>query len=228
MHPAIFLGLTLAAGCAIVLWQRSRAGELEDPAGVADVPSSSSADPGQDAHPIASIATSSDPVSAASQFLFAGSSSSSAQESASMNQIPTAAAISSLYTPPASAAPFLDYIRSVEVKYSLPENLLVRQLQKESNFNPRAVNPRSGAQGIAQFMTPTAKDLGVDPFDPLSAIDGAGRYMRMLFNSLGSWTAALAGYNWGWGNVQRRGVAAAPPETQDYIAFITSKVDVGS
>src|SRR5581483_5125277 len=92
---------------------------------------------------------------------------------------------------------------------------------QESAFDPRALS-WAGAIGIAQFMPETAADAGVDPYDPLSAIGGAGAllgsyaraYRSQYANPL---TAALAAYNAGPGAVaQYHGV---PPyaETREYI-----------
>jgi soluble lytic murein transglycosylase-like protein len=78
--------------------------------------------------------------------------------------------------------------------------------------------------GIAQFMPATAKDLGVDPLDPIASIDKSGGYLRRLYDSLGSWDKALAAYNWGIGNVKRKGLVNAPTETRLYVSQILSDV----
>jgi len=135
-----------------------------------------------------------------------------------------------IFTPPASAAPYADAIRAAESKYQLPDSLLARVLYQESRFRPEIINGTKtssvGAQGIAQFMPATAADLGIDPLDPFQAIPAAGKYLRRLYDSLGSWDRALAAYNWGIGNVQRKGMAAAPLETRNYVAQITADVPV--
>lgn len=129
---------------------------------------------------------------------------------------------------PARAAPYAAAIYAAEDRYGIPRNLLARQLYQESHFRAdiitgATVSP-AGALGIAQFMPATAAELGVDPLDPASAIDGAGRYMAKLFQQLGDWSLALAAYNWGIGNVQRRGLAQAPQETRDYVAGILGDI----
>ncbi len=45
--------------------------------------------------------------------------------------------------------------------------MLFNLLKTESNFNPKAVNKASGAQGLAQVMPDTAADPGYD-VTPLS------------------------------------------------------------
>ena len=143
------------------------------------------------------------------------------------------AAVSASWTPPAAAGPWLELIAQTEQRYGIPQNLLVRQLDIESaHFNQDVVYGRrlssAGAIGIAQFEPDTADELGGDPYDPVSSIDGAGRYMRALYHQFGSWAAALAAYNWGPGHVARQGADAAPVETQTYVAAILSAVGLTS
>ena len=96
-------------------------------------------------------------------------------------------------------------------------------LQKESNFNPNAVNPNSGASGIAQFMPETAKSLGIDPFNVEEAIDGTAKYLSSLIKRFGSVEKGLAAYNAGPGNVEK--YEGIPPfeETQNYVKDILGK-----
>lgn len=131
---------------------------------------------------------------------------------------------------PARGAPFADAIAAAETRYGIPESLLGRVLYEESRFRPDIISgatvSSAGALGIAQFMPATAAQLGVDPLDPVSAIDGAGRYLRQLFDQFGDWAAVLAAYNWGEGNVQRKGIERAPRATKKYVADILG--DVGA
>lgn len=121
-------------------------------------------------------------------------------------------------------AQYLDAIRTAEAVNGLPDNLLARLLWQESRYRPNAVNRTSGAQGIAQFMPATAKELGVDPFDAYSSIAGAGRYLAWLYGQVGDWAQALAAYNWGVGNVKRKGLAKAPSETRSYYTSIMNDI----
>lgn len=123
-------------------------------------------------------------------------------------------------------ADIIGLLAGAEAKYGLPAGLLVRQAWQESRFNPSAVNAWSGAKGLMQFMPATAAEWGVSVFDPASSADGAARYMVWLYNKLGSWSLALAAYNWGIGNVMRKGMAAAPKETRDYVAQIGADTGV--
>ena len=84
--------------------------------------------------------------------------------------------------------------------------------------------------GIAQFMPATAREwLGSEAaaLDPNAAIPGAARYLAWLYNRTGGWAEALAAYNWGIGNVQRKGLARAPAETRDYFSTILAKANQG-
>lgn len=118
-------------------------------------------------------------------------------------------------------APYVALLEAAETRYGIPPGALVAQAWQESRFNPAAVSP-VGAQGIMQFMPATAAQWNVQPFDPASAIDGAGRYMAWLYKQVGDWKLAFAAYNWGIGNVKNKGLAAAPAETQNYVAAIGS------
>ncbi len=125
----------------------------------------------------------------------------------------------------------LNWIRQTAAKHGLPADVFERQLQQESGLNPNAVSP-VGAQGIAQFMPGTAKDLGLtDPFNPEASIDKAGQYLASLQKQFGgdmSW--ALAAYNAGPGNVKKwQGQGLTPenipfPETKNYVQKILNQV----
>jgi soluble lytic murein transglycosylase-like protein len=124
---------------------------------------------------------------------------------------------------PSGSEPYQGIITQAAQANGVPVSILAWLLWKESRYNPNAVNKRTGAQGIAQFMPATARDEGVDPFDPAQAIPGAARYLARWYRSTGTWAEALAAYNWGIGNVQRKGLDAAPAETVDYYTTILGK-----
>lgn len=115
-------------------------------------------------------------------------------------------------------------INQSATQYGIPSDVLYRLLFAESHFREDIitgrVRSRTGALGIAQFMPATAiQELGsVDAaLDPTIAIPGAARYLAKLIAATGSTTAGVAAYNWGIGNVQRKGVNSAPPETVSYV-----------
>lgn len=117
---------------------------------------------------------------------------------------------------------------AAERRYRIPRGLLQRVAQEESRFRSDIVTgdlkSSAGAIGIMQFIPATAKEVGIDPLKPMEAIPGAARYLRQQFDRFGSWELALAAYNWGPGNVSRRGFRNAPTETKRYVAAILGDV----
>lgn len=129
-------------------------------------------------------------------------------------------------------AQYLAMIRAAEAVNGLPRNMLARLLWQESRYREDIITGRVtssvGAQGIAQFMHATAEEFGIDPLDPAQAIPAAGRYLRQLYSSLGSWSKALAAYNWGIGNVRRKGLDKAPAETRAYYGGILADIGMAA
>lgn len=131
---------------------------------------------------------------------------------------------------PTGSGPYQQDIVDAAAQYGVPERILMWLLWKESRYSPAIISgaKRSpvGAMGIAQFMPATARqELGSEAaaLDPAIAIPGAARYLAKLWRGTGSWTGALAAYNWGIGNVTRKGLERAPAETVDYYTTILRK-----
>lgn len=111
----------------------------------------------------------------------------------------------------------------------IPPHLFVKQINQESGFNPDDLSP-AGAEGIAQLMPVTAAGLGIDPWDPVDALQGAAQLMaRYRHNYGGDYAKALAAYNGGSGTLQycmthygSRWLACEPVQTQAYIQKIMS------
>ena len=101
-------------------------------------------------------------------------------------------------------------------RWNVDPKLLAAIAQTESGFNPTATSP-AGAQGLMQFMPGTAREMGVDPWDPASAIDGAARYLRTSLDRFGSTELAVASYNAGRGAVARFGGVPPYRETRAYV-----------
>lgn len=122
-------------------------------------------------------------------------------------------------------------IASAEQNHGLPDQMLARLLWQECRYKPSiisgAVRSPAGALGIAQFMPATAAEMGVDPLDPFAAIDASARYLRSLYRQTGAWDKALAAYNWGIGNVNRKGLSRAPTETKNYFTQILADIGLG-
>jgi soluble lytic murein transglycosylase-like protein len=110
-------------------------------------------------------------------------------------------------------------IQKAAEKHNIPPMLLSALLKQESGFNPRA-GSSAGAQGIAQFMPDTAKGMGIDPYDPESAIMGAAQYLRRSWDKFGKPELALAAYNAGGGAVNQYGGIPPYKETQNYVKNI--------
>ena len=131
---------------------------------------------------------------------------------------------------PGGSGPYQGAINDAADEYGVPPLILAWLLWKESRYNPNIISgakvSRVGAIGIGQFMPATAvQELGSveAALDPDIAIPGAARYLAKLYRATGSWTKALAAYNWGIGNVQRKGLTQAPAETIDYYTTILAK-----
>ncbi|HGB4870879.1 TPA: transglycosylase SLT domain-containing protein [Salmonella enterica subsp. enterica serovar Muenchen] len=118
-------------------------------------------------------------------------------------------------------------LSQLEAKYNLPTGLLRSVAITESGGNQFAVS-RAGAMGLFQFMPKTAKEFGLrgnDAFDPEKSADAAARKLGGLMRFFhGDLAKALAAYNWGEGNVQRKGLAAAPEETRNYVPRVLANL----
>jgi len=105
----------------------------------------------------------------------------------------------------------------------LPMDFFARVIWQESRFDARAVSS-GGAKGIAQFTPQTAVFRGLaDPFDPISSLKNAARYLGDLRKMFGNLGLAAAGYNAGPGRVREwlDGKEALPQETRNYVAITT-------
>lgn len=130
---------------------------------------------------------------------------------------------------------FADTYREASEKYGVPIDILIRQGGQESRFWDDKVvtgNDKSsaGAAGIAQFMPATAREYGLrvdkevdERLDPHKSIMVQAQMMAKEYKRTGSWRVALAAYNAGFGNVQRKDGTLGVPnfrETKDYINII--------
>jgi cell wall-associated NlpC family hydrolase len=107
-----------------------------------------------------------------------------------------------------------------EARYQLPTGLLAAVAQTESGGNTAAVSP-AGAQGLMQLMPSTAQGLGVDPWNPGQAVQGAAQLLSGYLHRFGSVPLALAAYNAGPAAVEQYGGVPPYTETQNYVARIT-------
>lgn len=107
----------------------------------------------------------------------------------------------------------------------VPALLLASLIRQESGFKATIRNTSSGAMGLGQFMPATAAEWfgstwqnGV--YDPDRAIPMTARYLAWLYRRHGTWRLAVGAYNWGTGNVAKKGLALAPKETRDYVRIV--------
>ena len=122
-------------------------------------------------------------------------------------------------SPRGASGPYATLFAQAAERTGVPARVLAAVASAESGFNPNAVSP-AGARGLMQLMPGTARELGVDPMDPTSAIDGAARLLASHLRDFGSLPLALAAYNAGPGAVRRADGIPPYPETQTYVRKI--------
>ena len=123
----------------------------------------------------------------------------------------------------------------------IPQDLIYLAVA-ESGFQPQALNARSGAGGMWQFMPTGAYGLARngwfdERFDPQKSSVAYAKYMKTLYNQFGDWYLAMAAYNWGPGNVQRAVMRTGyadfwelyrrnvlPAETKNYVPGIIAAI----
>ena len=127
-------------------------------------------------------------------------------------------------SPPPVPAQFATALTQAAASANLSPTLLAAVVWQESRWNPSAISPK-GAVGLAQLMPATARDLGVDPADPVANLKGGARYLRSLLDQFdGDVEKALAAYNAGPGRVRSAGGVPAIAETRAYVTSIVRRV----
>lgn len=120
---------------------------------------------------------------------------------------------------------------ALEGKYGLPAGLLSSVAATESGGDPFAES-KAGAKGLFQFMPGTAKDMGLkgrDVYDPHKSAEAAAKYLRWLMDATGGdLEKTLASYNWGLGNVQKKGMDNLPSETRSYVPKVMAGMRPGA
>lgn len=101
-------------------------------------------------------------------------------------------------------------------RQGVPVDLALSLMRAESAGRQNAVSPK-GAIGPMQLMPATAKELGVDPTDPVQNVRGGITYLKQQLERFGRPELAVAAYNAGPGAVTRAGGVPNIPETQAYV-----------
>ena len=114
-------------------------------------------------------------------------------------------------------------LRSTELSVRDWLTLYRANIEVESAYRQDAVS-NAGAIGLGQLMPATARDLGVDPRNPLQNLDGSARYLAMMLEAFGDPRLALAAYNAGPDAVRQYGGIPPYRETQNHVARVMAVV----
>lgn len=105
---------------------------------------------------------------------------------------------------PEDATVYDPIFRAAEEKYSLPPGLLKAIAYVESRYQPDADAGPRGGKGLMQFVRSTAREYGIDPFNPVESITGAARYMSNALSAFnGDIGKAIQAYNMGIAGAKR-------------------------
>ncbi len=121
------------------------------------------------------------------------------------------------------STPFASMFEQAGNQHGVPPELLAAVGWVESRYQTDAVSS-AGAMGVMQIMPFVATELGVDPYDPPQAIDGAARLLRSHYDRFGSWDLALAAYNAGGGAVKNAGNAIPSPRVGEYVRRVNERM----
>lgn len=114
--------------------------------------------------------------------------------------------------------PYQDVIENVARRYRFPPYLLAGLAKVESNFDPHAFNPISGARGLFQFLPETARKFGINPWDPEESADAACKYLKILIRKYnGDTVKALLAFG---GFLRSDGTLVNPRSATFYISRI--------
>jgi membrane-bound lytic murein transglycosylase D len=136
-------------------------------------------------------------------------------------------------------------IQRVLAEEGVPQDLIYLAVA-ESGFQPHAVNRKSRAGGMWQFMPDPfyglKRDTYVDErFDPEKSTRAYARYMKFLHDQLGDWYLAMAAYDHGAGNIQKEVAKTGyadfwelyrrnelPTETRNYVPEILAAIIIAN
>ena len=108
-------------------------------------------------------------------------------------------------------------IHAAAQKYAVDPKLVSAVAEVESGGRQDAVSD-AGAIGVMQLMPGTAAELGVNPYDMKSNVEGGTKYLSELLGTFGGDVRkAVAAYNAGASAVKAYGGVPPYAETQDYV-----------
>ena len=136
-------------------------------------------------------------------------------------------------------------IERILAEEGVPQDLIYLAVA-ESGFQPKAIDRKSKAGGMWQFMPGPyyglTRNAYVDErFDPEKSTRAYARYMKFIYSELGDWYLSMAAYDHGTGSmqhaVQRTGYAdfwelykrgELPKETQNYVPEILAAIIIAN
>jgi len=126
-----------------------------------------------------------------------------------------------------------DMVIKEATRQGVDPKLAVHVLYKETGnlANPESAKSKAGALGVMQLMPGTAKELGVNPLDPMENIQGGISYLKKMYNKYQDPALAAAAYNAGPGRLDRAlrsegGLGTLPRETRNYMVGLASGGEV--
>jgi len=115
-------------------------------------------------------------------------------------------------------------IRQIAEMEGVDPDLFELVIGRESSFRENPPDAGKGAIGMAQLKPSTARELGVDPYDPVDNLRGGARYLRQQIDAFGGDIGlALAAYNAGPSRVREYGGIPPFRETENYVSTILGK-----
>lgn len=126
-----------------------------------------------------------------------------------------------------------DIVIQEATRQGVDPRLAVHVLYKETGNlkDPENARSKAGALGVMQLMPGTAKELGVNPLDPMENIQGGISYLKKMYAKYQDPSLAAAAYNAGPGRVDRAlrsegGLGNLPRETRNYMVGLASGGEV--
>lgn len=123
-----------------------------------------------------------------------------------------------------------DYITKMAEKYKVPPELAISVGYAESGLSQ--IDPKTGklltdgrgSFGLFQLQKGTAKDMGVkDISDWRQNSEGGIKYLSKQIGKFGTYEKALAAYNWGPSNLNKKGYDNAPSGTKNYVQKVLAR-----